>query len=656
MVVATRLMTIETCWILKTVGDIAYAPDGTGVVAVESQFDRSRDVVASALRLYSVQGDASSVVVARSDAALSSPAWSNDGRLAVIADGDIVVTDPNQRREPRRYGVGIDVEEFAWFPDGTALVLVAKPPATTGAANVVVIDVLRHKTREDGWFDGRYRHLWILDLESSALRQVTSGPSSDRNPIVSRQGDLIAFASDRAGDPDHDRPMDIWLISTGESAAMRKVTSSDGEYFLPSFSHDGTRLAFLGHRGALGDESANTRVWIISLDDGQQADLLGDWDGTAADVLLTETRAHAPGRPPLWSADDTRLAFVGSFGAASNLFQVAAVGGSPIQLTGGDHEIAEATFAADSERYAVLRTSTSEPPDIWLVDSSRPLTRLTDINGAVVAEHQFVDHERIRFVGHNGLEIEGFLVRPPSFSNERRYPVIVRIAGGPHLAYGSSFVDEVQLMAARGYVVFYCNPRGTQSYGQEHARAVVGDWCGRDALDIMAGVDYISRLSFVDPARIGVTGASYGGLMVNWLVTQTDRFAVAVSQRSISNLYSFSGAADRQNGAFEFEFGGVLPYEQPDAYLNRSPLWHVASVTTPLLLIQAGEDYITPVTQAEEFYVALKRLGRVARLIVYPKEQHYVRRYGQPSSRMHYIESHLAWLDQYLQPSDESGE
>jgi len=216
---------------------------------------------------------------------------------------------------------------------------------------------------------------------------------------------------------------------------------------------------------------------------------------------------------------------------------------------------------------------------------------------------------------------------------------------GPHGAYGHAFFHEFQVLAGRGYAVLYLNPRGSHAYGDAFVRACVGDWGGKDYLDLMAGVEHVLGLGWVDRDRLYVTGGSYGGFMTNWIVGQTDRFKAAVAQRSISNNISAFGTSDIGWHFWQFEMGDATPWRDEHKLVERSPLTYVEKVTTPLLILHAEKDYRCPIEQAEQFFVALKVLGKEAVFVRYQDDTHELTRGGKPRNRIDHARRIADWFD-----------
>ncbi|MGA7668893.1 MAG: S9 family peptidase, partial [Nitrolancea sp.] len=240
-----------------------------------------------------------------------------------------------------------------------------------------------------------------------------------------------------------------------------------------------------------------------------------------------------------------------------------------------------------------------------------------------------------------------WLLPSPDFDESKKYPLILEIHGGPHAMYGNTFYHELQVYAAGGYLVLYCNPRGSTGAGQQFVNAAAGDWGGCDYRDLMDVVDHVSKFRYVDTSRMGVTGGSYGGYMTNWIITQTDRFKAAVTQRSTVNRHNLYGTSDLVWSYASWEFGGSA-YERPDFYLERSPLTYIKNVSAPVLIMHSENDFRCPVEQSEQLFVALKLHGKTTEYIRFPNESHGLSRTGRPDHRVERLDRAAEWFDRYL--------
>jgi dipeptidyl aminopeptidase/acylaminoacyl peptidase len=288
------------------------------------------------------------------------------------------------------------------------------------------------------------------------------------------------------------------------------------------------------------------------------------------------------------------------------------------------------------------------PGDLYVSDADgQNEVRLTRVNEAFLSGIALSEPEPFWVDAPDGVPIQGWIIKPPGFDPNVKYPMILEIHGGPHGMYAEAFMHEFQLLAAHGYVVAYTNPRGSSGYGEAFTRDSHMRWGEADLPDLMAAVDHVVSLGFVDEARMGVTGGSYGGYMTLWVIGHSERFKAAVTQRCVSNLHSFYGTSDIGWNFFDYEFGGP-PWEERERYIKYSPITYVDAMTTPLLIIHSERDFRCPIEQGEQVFISLKRLGRTTEFVRFPDENHNLSRTGKPKHRIERLEHILRWFDTYL--------
>ena len=288
-------------------------------------------------------------------------------------------------------------------------------------------------------------------------------------------------------------------------------------------------------------------------------------------------------------------------------------------------------FSYDSaaRRVAYVATSVNVPTEIYIADTDGKNERkLTSINEKITTEIAFPDAERFTYKSVGDREIEGWLMKPHGYQAGRKYPVVLYIHGGPHSQYNEGWFDEFHNIAGAGMFVLFTNPRGSSGYGQEFTYSTRGQWGGDDYLDLMKAVDIAAMRPDVDSTKMGVTGGSYGGFMTAWITTKTNRFKAAQTDRMISNWTSWYGSSDAQ-GLTEFEFYGK-PWENPAMYDTLSPMKFVSRVKTPTLMVQSEEDFRTPMGDAEQWFVALRKRNVPVEFVRYPRSTHELSRSGEP--------------------------
>ncbi|HEY8599632.1 MAG TPA: S9 family peptidase [Thermomicrobiales bacterium] len=684
-----RAITPEDLYRFTYVSDPQLSPDGTTVAFVRTTVDREADGYRSQIWIVAADGTSAPrrFTAGPSDTA---PRWSPDGqRLAFLAKRG------GKEAKAQLWLIGAaggeawpltDLKEGAsaaeWSPDGTRLVCTSQvraaddrdrsePPAPEepGAkkSDVRVIDRLKNRMDGEGFYDDRRRHLFVVPVqgqERGVAQQLTGGDCNESQPTWAPDGQSLAFVSARHDDRDYDNKSDIWTIALGADDAPtgpRRVTRTTGPCAGPTFSPDGAMIAYTGHDNAPDSgPSTITGLWLVP-PDGSAAprNLTAALDRPAGAGIGTDARYGTPADRPLWApAGDAILCLVSDRGDGP-LLRVDVATGATTPVLDGPRQITNLSASADGRRLVLAISTAMIPADLYACHldaagvASEP-HRLTDSNADLFAEVAIGEHRKYRYRGTDGQELDAWVLTPPDFDPTRRYPLVVEIHGGPQALYGESFYLEFQLLAARGYVVLYTNPRGSDGYGQAFVNALRHDWGGVDYRDVMAGVDWLlgSGVVAIDEARMGVTGGSYGGYLTNWIIGQTDRFSAAVSGRSTSNRYSHYGYSDVGSFTGDWQFGGP-PWENAAHYLERSPITYVANVTTPLLLESQEQDLRCPIPQAEEFYTAIKKLRRAeVQLIRFPGESHGMARAGKPIHRVERLTRIADWFDKYLAPRE----
>ncbi len=321
-------------------------------------------------------------------------------------------------------------------------------------------------------------------------------------------------------------------------------------------------------------------------------------------------------------------------------------------VIGGKLHLMSFSLAGKKNLVAMHLSNHTSPAEVFVADAkakSKP-KRLTQFNKDLEKEVAVGKPEEVIFRAYDGYPVHGWILKPYGFSPRRKYPSILQIHGGPSVQYGNTFFHEMQFLAAQGYVVYFANPRGGQGYGEKHADFITANWGTVDYDDCMAFADFMEKKSYIDRGKMGVTGGSYGGYMTNWIVTHTNRFAAAVTQRSVVNTESMFGSSDI---GFQMprEISGSkkgIPSRDPESYRRQSPLTYVQNVRTPLLIIHSEQDLRCPIEQAEQLYVTLKMLGRTVEFVRFPGEPHGLSRTGRPDRRVARLEWMLKWFDRYL--------
>jgi dipeptidyl aminopeptidase/acylaminoacyl peptidase len=358
--------------------------------------------------------------------------------------------------------------------------------------------------------------------------------------------------------------------------------------------------------------------------------------------------------PAGWS-----LIVVSAEKGSSNLTRVSIATGKVDPITDGLHDFVGYSATPDATKIAATLSTQTNIGDIAIIDVARRFQgrdrgaespaphQITHVNADLFKDIQQSESEEIWYKSFDGRSIQGWILKPPDFDAANKYPLILEIHGGPHGAYGNTYTHEFMWMAAKGYVVLFTNPRGSTSYGQDFGNIIQFHYPGDDYKDLMAGVDEVLKKGYVDANRLGVTGGSGGGLLTNWTITQTQRFKAAVAQRDIADWYGFWFTADFT--LFQPTWFRKAPWEDPQDFAARSPITHVANVTTPLMLVNGDADYRTPASDGGEMmFRALKYRKIPTVMIRFPRETHELSRSGEPWHRIERLQHIVGWMDQWL--------
>lgn len=536
--------------------------------------------------------------------------------------------------------------ELFWMPTGDQVCTLV---SVKEQALVKVYESLRYKTDGLGLLGREQTEIWLVG-PGGASHRVYTWPGPIISAALSHDGSRLAFSVHQ--DSDHTFfTQDMYVLEL-TSSTETCVFKGRGPVHSLSFSPTGREVAWIGHTGPRWNDTTDT-LWLTHLDTGETRHLVEGFDRPTAPYGMGDISPGRAGHRPLFHPSGETLWHLGASGGVSCIYQLTLQSGAHAPVPGPTRPCVNQVAASAAGDLLYTATDPTHPDDLYLLRDGCEI-QLSDHNAEVLADVMLVEPERLVFRGADGWEIEGWLMLPAaSRTNDPRrgaqppYPLVLVIHGGPHNAYGYGFQMEFQTLCAAGFAVLYVNPRGSQTYGQVFASAVLGDWGGKDYEDLMAAVDELVRRGIADPDRLGVTGYSYGGYMTNWIVTQTNRFRAAVSGGGISNLVSFQGTSDI-GPTWAVDEHGVNAWQGTAVLWQRSPLAHVQNVETPLLLYHAEGDDRCPIGQSEEFYSALRSLRKPAVFVRYPVGSHLFGTQGPPSQRIDKLTRVVGWFTQHL--------
>ncbi len=703
-----RSPTPEDLYRFKIPTDPQVSPDGSLVAVAVQSVAPLRDGYRHALWLVPADGRAAAhraTLGARHD---THPRFSPDGRtLAFLSDRRPLVEEEPDAPSDREDGTQVHllpldggearrltdlprgIDAFEWAPDGRRLVARTTSVGATRAedrkargkgdvprpgqmprSDYRYFDRLQNMLNGPGFIDDKVAHLWLVDAETGAARRLTSGPTSDAEPAWSPDGTRVAFSASRGRDHDLDYQFDVFVVDVASGETTRVTDGAACAFGSPAWLPDGSTLAVVGHRWPRGGGSRND-IWLFAADGsdahrGGGRNLSGSTDlmvaaGMGSDVVPGEA-ARLRVAP-----DGRHLLFTAPIAGSYELWRIALADGSVERITVDRQYLSgwDAVALPDGRgRVVAIRSTATTLSDVHVLDvaadgsvaDGAALRRITAFNDEVLVEVDVRPPEE-RWETVDGREIQGWLIRPPeagpteatgSTGPRAPSPLILQIHGGPHTLYGWSPYWEFQVLAGAGISVLYTNPRGSEGYGEDFNSANLPDWGDGPMRDVMAHVDTLVAAGVADAARLGVTGGSYGGYLTNWIVGHTERFAAAMTCRSVTDLPSLMLTGDLAGGIFGILEFGAQPWEKPDLYRELSPITYADRIRTPLLIQHSENDLRCPIGQAEALFAVLRTLRRPVRFMRVPNESHELTRSGTPFRRVENLVQVRGWFDHFL--------
>jgi dipeptidyl aminopeptidase/acylaminoacyl peptidase len=683
------------------IADPQVSPDGARIAFVKVTVNDKKDGYNTAIWIVSTAtGDVKQLTAGQRD---SSPRWSPDGKYLVF----VRVPEKDGRPDaPQLFMLSMDGGEAwqftmlprgagnpQWSPDGKMISFsngatveeLAKQketlpvPAPAGAtqatasptpapsaspksspereSDVRVITRAVYRSNDSGYLDFKHpSHIWVVNAprtgeDKFTPKQLTSGKFSDGNITWARDSLSIYFVSDRRNEPYYELPKtDVYSVSIS-GGQPSKLTTFDMGAATFSLSPNGRQVAFYGSVNQPVRSYTQPDLWVMDLAANAQPKNLTasfDWDvGSGVGGDNTAPRGGG-GTPPIWSKDGKNVFAVYGREGRANVGMFDATTGKETDVTNGNQAVVSFRSNSDASKFALVISTPTRVGDLfWLEKPGTTPKQLTHINDELFSKLNLTEPEDVWYTSFDGKKVEAWVQKPPDFNPSKKYPLILNIHGGPHAAYGYVFDHEFQWMAAKGYVVLYPNPRGSTTYGQDFGNIIQYHYPGDDYKDLMAGVDELIKRGYIDEKKLGVTGGSGGGLLTNWTVGHTTRFAAGVAQRDIASWADWWYTADFT--LFQPSWFRAAPFEDPEDFKARSPITYIDKVTTPMMFILGEADWRTPTyAGGEEMFRALKYRKIPTVMVRFPNETHELSRSGQPWHRIERLQHIVGWFDKWL--------
>jgi len=531
-----------------------------------------------------------------------------------------------------------------WSPDGKRIAFVsATPGPETAESNGDPMVVTRYLYKPDAaegmthFNDNRRLHLFVAEVASSKVEQLTDGNGYEHSVAWSPDGGELLFLTNRDADDDQFFNYDVYALKLADKS-IRRLSATESNEYHPAWSPDGRSIAFQATRRGLTDRETtmeDTHVWVMNADGTGRRDV-----GAAID--------NRQGVPQ-WTSDGAAVMFTVQERGNVRLYRVPVTpgGGKPEVLVNERGAVGSFSTATNNTIAYTLATPSDQPA---LYVAGR---KLTDLNASLLGDKPLAEVESFTFVSNDSkFEVEAFLTKPIGLSQSGKYPLIVNIHGGPHGQQGPGFNFKNQVYAGRGWATLMVNYRGSTGYGQAFADAVFADQNGNEGQDVLYGLSAaMRRYPWIDRDRLGVEGTSYGGQLSTWLPTQTNIFKAAIPTAAITNIVSYNYMTYyNQYEAMEF---GVYPHQGNlmDTLLQRSSIRHVANAHTPTLLMHGENDNDVPIAESEQYYVALKDVGTEVVMVRYPREGHGIR---ESKHVVDQIDRSIDWYEKHFPPKPRS--
>lgn len=635
---------------LRSVGDVEFSPDGKRIAYTVTNNDTGGRPYSQLWILTLATGQ--SVSLAQEKEASSEPQWSPDGTMIAYRGklGDrsgVIVSRPDgsQARylaplEGTNSPVPSTGKRITWSPDGRRIAFVsAVPGPETAEASLDPVVITRYLYKPDAdegmsrFNDNRRLKLFLAEVASGAVRQLTFGNHYEHSIEWSPQGDEIVFVSNREPNEDQFFNYDILALKVADGS-VRRLTATENIEYRPRWSPDGKMLVYQGCRRGLTDLETNmedTHTWVMNADGTNRRELVS-----------IDNRQGAPA----WSPDGDLVYFTVQERGNVHLYRQAVSGGKPELVVGGTGTVG-AWSVAKGGLVAYSFTSVNDLAQLHLKTTGGEARQLTDLNRAVMKGREIAPIESFTFISNdNKWEVEAFLTRPLGMKAGTTHPMIVVIHGGPHAQQGAAFNFKNQVYAGKGWATLMVNFRGSTGYGQAFADAVFGDQNGNEAQDVLYGTSAaVRRNLWIDRERLGVEGVSYGGQLSAWLITQTRLFRSAIPTAAITNLVSYNYTT--YYNQYEQMTFGIFPHQGNlmEVLWDRSALKHVAKAATPTLLAHGENDSDVPASEAEQYYVALRDVGVETVFVRYPREGHGIR---EVKHVIDWTERSIRWHEQHF--------
>ncbi|MCB0007254.1 MAG: S9 family peptidase [Anaerolineales bacterium] len=650
-----RPVTAEDLYEFQTISDPQISPDGSQIIFVVQRVDRKSEKKYTNLWLVP-RGRGEARQFTYGDQNDGQPRWSPDGQTIAF------VSNRANEKQAQIYLLPVNggearpltelkgrIGEMSWSPDGGQLLIQRREPDPDEAEREADPQkqklgvVARHVTSMRFKFDGagylpkNKWQLWTVNVRNGKATQLGETKPFDMNsPRWAPDGKQVLYLANDTDEPvltPEASELFVLDVASGESRALGTPA---GIPQLAEWSPDGATIAYVSADLSEGMQLwRKPQLWLIPAAGGASTSLTAAIDRRIQEII--------------WAPDGGSLLVTYPWHGKVCLAEISREGGELNELICEEGMVVSYHQDAAGRYGAYVYHEMADLPEVYVFDRQTGRTsQRSRLNRSLLNKLDLGQMEEVWFKSNAGTDLQGWLLHPPGFDPQKQYPSILEVHGGPMGQYGYTLMHEFYYLAAQGYVVGFSNPRGGAGYGEDHAKAIDGDWGNNDYADVMAFADLMAARDYVDTARMGITGGSYGGFITNWVIGHTDRFKAAVTQRSVSNMISMWGVSDINLFIQHNIARDIAPFEDIERYWRQSPIAHIGNATTPTLVIHSEQDLRCHQEQGEQVYIALKKLGVPTELVLFPESPHGLSRTGRTDRRIARLEHIARWFNSYM--------
>lgn len=640
---------------LEWVSDPQISPNGKQIVYKRNGFDIMKDKTKGNLWIINTDGSSHRKLTSR-EVSESQACWSPTGdRIAFTSSteegSELYMYWVSSGQIAKLSQLQKSPSSLTWSPDGKSLAFTmfvsqkapvvikmpVKPKGATWAKPARITDRLKHEADGSGYMEPGFTHIFTIPADGGTPRQITSGNyNHSGNFSFSPNGKTIYFSANRSDNWEYEfRNSEVYKVDLA-TKAIGVLTTQNGPDHSPKVSPNGKTIAFLSYEDKV-QAHQTTQLNIMNSDGSKRRVLSSKLDRNVSDISWDTS-----GKGLYFTYDDkgnSKVAHITTSGKITKLADN--MGGTTIgrPYASGSYSVSK------NGAIAFTQSTPNYPAELAVIQNKKPVNRITNLNADVLDYRTLGKTEEVWYKSSvDGRDIQGWIVKPPFYDASKKYPLLVENHGGPILNYGDRFTAEIQLYAAKGYVVFYPNPRGSTSYGEEFANLLYNNYPGEDYNDVMDGVDYLVEKGIVDNNKLFVTGGSAGGIMTAWIIGKNNRFKAAVVAKPVMNWISKTLVADNYFGYANSRYPGQ-PWENFETYWKFSPISLVGNIETPTMVMVGMNDLRTPPSEAKQLYHALKLRKIETVLVEIPEASHGIAR--KPSNLISKVAHTLAWFDKH---------